>query len=524
MKAIVLIVSVMMIVALIRCLAKFVQGYLAQKTVCLALYQLRGALFAQVTRMPVGFFTHERPSDSVSRMLKDVAVLGEALMLMLGKAVREPLNALCMFGFALLIDWKLTLIFLGSGPLILILVRQVGRHTRRASHRLLAVFSQMLGKVQETVAGLKVIKVYNQQPYEQESFRAINQRLLKQQLRIARLQSATSPTIEILGMAVASAAVILGTYWITRAGAVDGAVFLALLALLGAAADAVHKSSGVWIRIQQASAAAERVFALLDQGVESEAPDAVTMPALTKAIEFQDVCFTYPGSGECVLKGIDLSIRAGQKLAIVGPNGAGKSTLASLLPRFYDVDSGCIIIDGQDIRHVTLSSLRAQISMVTQEVISFNDSVARNIAYGKPDANKSEIVQAARQAYAHEFIQNLPQGYDTILGEQGAGLSGGQLQRIVIARAIIKNPAILIFDEATSQVDADSEAKIHAALASFSTDRTTIIIAHRFSTVVAADSIVVMDQGRIVAGGRHDELYATCPLYQRLYQTQLIGT
>ncbi|GAI85053.1 unnamed protein product, partial [marine sediment metagenome] len=214
----------------------------------------------------------------------------------------------------------------------------------------------------------------------------------------------------------------------------------------------------------------------------------------------------------------------GHNVAIVGPNGSGKTTLANLVPRFYDPDSGQVLIDGKDIRDATLFSLRSQIGMVTQNVLTFNDTIAANIAYGKPGATREEIIDAARRSFAHEFISPLPDGYDTVIGEQGSGLSGGQLQRIIIARAILKNPAILIFDEATSQVDADSEAKIHRAIEEIMQDRTSFIIAHRFSTVITADVIVVMDDGRIITQGRHEELMQTCPLYQSLYVTQLIKT
>jgi len=219
---------------------------------------------------------------------------------------------------------------------------------------------------------------------------------------------------------------------------------------------------------------------------------------------------------------VNLTVTAGCNVAIVGPNGSGKTTLANLLPRFYDPDSGRILIDGHDIREVTVESLRSQIAMVTQEVVTFNDTIAANIAYGRQNATREEMEQAAKRAYAHEFICQLPKGYETVIGEHGTGLSGGQLQRVVIARAILKNPAILIFDEATSQVDADSEAKIHRAIEEIVQNRTTFIIAHRFSTVVAADMIVVMDRGRIIAQGQHEDLMRTCSVYQALYETQLV--
>ena len=262
----------------------------------------------------------------------------------------------------------------------------------------------------------------------------------------------------------------------------------------------------------------------MDEPHEGESPNANRIGRVKAKIEFVDVTFTYPGERAQVLNGVNLTVRAGHNFALVGPNGSGKTTLANLVPRLYDPDSGRILIDGNDIRNASLTSLRTQIAIVTQNIVTFNDTIRANIAYGKTNAGFGEIEESARRAYAHEFISTLPQGYDTVIGEQGAGLSGGQLQRIVIARAILKDPAILIFDEATSQVDADSEAKIHNAIEEVMRDRTTFIIAHRFSTVITADVIVVMDDGQIIAQGQHEELIQSCQLYHSLYETQLVKT
>jgi subfamily B ATP-binding cassette protein MsbA len=381
----------------------------------------------------------------------------------------------------------------------------------------------MLGKLQETMSGLKVIKVYNQQDHERSTFRTINNRLLKQLLKISKVDAATMPVLEVLGMVAGGAALIVGAHWVAR-GQMEGPEFFGLLILLGAAAEATRKTSDIWNKIQEANAAAERVFAVMDEPAEHEKPGAIGLEPLKERIQFIDVVFTYPGTLKPVLKGINLTVQAGHNVAIVGPNGSGKTTLANLIPRFYNPDSGRILINGQDIQDAALASLRNQIGMVTQNVVTFNDTVAANIAYGKRDATREEIVAVAKRAYAHEFIELLPNRYDTIIGEHGAGLSGGQLQRVIIARAILKNPAILIFDEATSQVDADSEAKIHKAIEEIMKDRTSFIIAHRFSTVITADVIVVMDDGQIVAQGQHEELMQSCPLYQGLYETQLVKT
>jgi ABC-type multidrug transport system fused ATPase/permease subunit len=520
-KAVVFIILAMLIVTIIRCIAKFSQDYLAEKIVHIGVNRLREDIFRHVMDMPLAYFADERPSDSISRIIRDTGTIGQAIKVMFGKALREPLTALFMLTFAMLLDWQLTLIFLCGAPFTITLVASFGKKMKRATRKQLIAGSEMLGKLQETMAGLKVVKVYNQQQYESNTFAAINKKLLKQLLKISRVDAVTMPSLEVLGMIAGSAALIVGAQWVTQ-GRMDSPEFITLLVLLGASAESVRKTSDIWNKIQEANAAAERVFAIADQKLEFQRPDAIELPPLKNKIEFRNILFTYPGSSTPVLKGINLTVQAGHNVAIVGPNGSGKTTLANLLPRFYDPDSGQVLIDGKDIRDATFKSLRGQVGMVTQNVVTFYDTIAANIAYGKPSATREEIVAAAKRSFADEFITPLPDGYDTIIGEQGAGLSGGQLQRIVIARAILKNPAILIFDEATSQIDADSEAKIHKAIEEIMHDRTSFVIAHRFSTVITADIIIVMDDGQIIAQGRHEQLMKTCPLYHSLYETQLL--
>jgi ABC-type multidrug transport system fused ATPase/permease subunit len=412
-KAVVFIILAMGVVTVIRCLAKFYQGYLAQKVVQVGINHLREDAFGHVMDMPMGFFANERPSDTVSRIVRDTAVMGKAIKIMLGKALREPLNALFMLGCAMLLNWQLTLIFLCAAPAVVGLLAVFGRKMKKATRKSLMASSQMLGKLQETMSGLKVVKVYNQQDYEQSTFRRINNRLLKQLLKISKVDAATMPVLEVLGMVAGGAALIVGAHWLAR-GQMEGPEFFGLLILLGAAAEAMRKTSDIWNKIQEANAAAERVFDVLDEPVESEKPGAIELEPLKERIEFTDVVFTYPGALNPVLKGINLSVQAGHNVAIVGPNGSGKTTLANLIPRFYDPDSGRILVDGKDIQEATLLSLRGQIGMVTQNVVTFNDTVAANIAYGRLGATREEITAAARRSFAHEFIELLPNGYDTV--------------------------------------------------------------------------------------------------------------
>jgi ABC-type multidrug transport system fused ATPase/permease subunit len=520
-RVVAIIMAVMVIVTLVRCTTKFYQDYLGEKIVQVAINHLREDVFAHVTHMPMSAFARERPSDAISRIVRDTAIMGAAVKVLLGKGLREPMTALALAGMAMMLNWKLTLVFLCGAPFVLAALAAFGSKMKKATRRSLVAGSEMLSKLQEAMAGLRIVKVYNRQKYEQELFKGINDRLLKQLLRISKVEAATHPVLEVLGILAGSAAIIVGMSWVL-AGGLDGPKFLVLLASLGASAESVRKTSDIWNRIQQANAAAERVFGVMEQPVEFEKPDAAVLPPVRGNIEFRDVVFAYPGAEQPALAGVNLNVTAGHNVAIVGPNGSGKTTLVNLLPRFYDPSSGRVLIDGHDINDVTLESLRGQIGMVTQDVITFNDTIAANIAYGRHNATQEEVIDAAKRAFAHEFISQMPDGYNTVIGEHSTGLSGGQLQRIIIARAILKNPAILIFDEATSQVDADSEAKIHQAIEEIMRGRTTFIIAHRFSTVVSADVIVVMNGGRIIAQGQHEQLMRACPVYQRLYETQLI--
>ncbi len=521
LKGIIFVIVLLLIATVGRSVALFAQKYTASKVTQTVMAKLRGRIFSHAIKLPISYFSEQQPSDAVSRLSGDTAIISVGVKIILGKTLREPIKAIMLIGCAMFLDVRLTLIYMLAAPAIAVAIGGLGKRIRKATKKSLISRSSMLGKLTETLRSVKVIKVYNQSSYEEGSFDHINTRLLKQSLRISKIDSATSPIMEILGIFAGSLALYVGARSVAQ-GSLDPTEFLTFLFFLGGAAESVRKSSDIWNRIQQANAAGERIYGLLDEPIETDEPDAIELEAVRDKIEFRNVIFTYPCSKKPILNGIDIKIQAGHNVAIVGPNGSGKTTLVNLLPRFYNVDSGKILIDGLDIKNVTLNSLRDKISLVTQNVLAFNDTIAANIAYGRRNATREQIVEAAKRAFAHEFISKMPDGYDTMIGENSTGLSGGQLQRIVIARAIIKDPPILIFDEATSQIDADSEAKIHAALEDLTKQRTSLIIAHRFSTVIGADSIVVMDNGKIVAQGSHDELINKCSLYQSLYENQLI--
>jgi subfamily B ATP-binding cassette protein MsbA len=524
LKAMILVIVGMTLITILRCWARFYQSYLAEKIVSVANTKLREDVFRHVMFMPVGFFSSRGTSDTTSRIIGDVAQSGKGIKILFGKTLREPMIAIGALTTCFFLSWKLTLIFMGSAPMVIGVIAILGKKMKKASKKSLVTTAHMLGRIQEAMNALRVVKVYNRQKWEIQQYEQTNQTLLKYSLRMSKIDAMTSPIMDALGMITGGAVILLGAAWVVYQ--VDGmlaSTFFTLLAGLGVAAESVRKVSDVWNNIQQSNAAAERVFAVIDEPKEKESPDAFELQPLMRQIEFSNIVFTYPGSQAPALKEINLTIPAGQTLAVVGSNGSGKTTLVNLLPRFYDPDSGQIRIDGQDIHKATLASLRDQIGMVTQNVVTFNDTVANNIAYSKANATRDEVIAAAKRAYAHEFIVTLPDGYDSMIGELSAGFSGGQLQRIMIARAILKNPRILIFDEAMSQIDAESEAKIHTALGDIMKGRTCFLIAHRFSTVISADRIVVMDKGRIVADGKHAELIKTCQVYKNLYETQLIA-
>jgi ABC-type multidrug transport system fused ATPase/permease subunit len=487
-----------------------------------------------VLHLPTTFFSDKGVTDATSRFVQDTNELARGQNTLLGKTMVEPAKALGSIAVAVYWSWELTLMALVAGPPAFFLVRRFGKKMHNASKRALENWSSMLAVLGETLLGIRVVKSYTMEGSERRRFFRVNRDLVRQQMKKERLDAATGPVVEALGIsagmvaaAVAGYMVFVGYSWHGDRLPMDRSVFLAWMVALFAMFDPVRKLAKVWMRFHESDAAARRIFDLQDTPQEPHVLNAPSLPRHAASIEFRDVSFRYPAGSQDVLQHVDLDIRAGQTIAIVGPNGSGKTTLLSLVPRLIDPDSGAVYVDGHDISKVSVRSLRRQIGLVTQDTILFNATIAENIAYGLRRPRPGAVLAAARQAYVDEFVSDkarFPDGYETMVGEYGATLSGGQKQRIAIARAILRDPAILIFDEAMSQVDSESERRIHQAMETFVKGRTTLLIAHRFATVLSADRIAVMKDGRIIDFGTHKELLDRCEPYNHLYRTQFVDT
>ena len=515
--------TILWILALYFCkgLGAYLSSYLMTDVGQRVVRDLRNVLFRHILGQSAAFFSAQTSGRLMSRITNDVGQVQRAVSETLGDLARESIALVFFTALLFRYDARLALVSLTAAPLIVYPLVRLGQRVRRSTRRSQEALEEITHVSAEAFTGHRIVKAFGAEAREAEQFERATARFYRTSMKVTSALSALPPLMEFIGGVAFVTALWYGSQAI-RDGQLTTGEFVAFITALFMMYGPARKLSRVNAELQQAMAAADRIFEMLDADTEvRERPDASTLPPFRGTIEFSDVQFAYAGSEEATLDGVTLTIGAGQTVAIVGRSGAGKTTLVNLIPRFYDVTRGRLLVDGTDVRDVTLASLRSQIAVVTQETVLFDDTIAANIAYGRPAASRAEVEAAARAARAHDFIILLERGYETIIGERGQRLSGGERQRLAIARAILRNSPILILDEATSALDTESEMLVQDALSTLMLNRTSVVIAHRLSTVRRADAIVVLDRGRIVERGSHEALLARGGVYARLYELQL---
>ncbi len=505
---------------LVRGILNFGHSYLSDYVGLRIVQDVRNRLVHHLQYMSLSFFSRHPSGTLISRVSSDVTLLRFALTDALVSLLKDSTSLIVLLVVAFMMDWFLASIAFVVFPASVLPVMRLSRKIKRLAKRGQISTGTLTAFLQESIQGNRIVKAFGMEEYENQRFAQENQRLFRQSLRASRIRGMVAPVMELL-----AAFGIGGVVWYGGSSVVGGArttgEFMAFMAAMFLMYQPFKSLTRTYTSVHQGLAGAERVFEILDEspGVKDR-PEARLAPRFSRAIEFHDVSFAYGATP--VLKRVNLVIRAGEMVALVGISGAGKSTLADLIPRFYDVGSGRITMDGIDIRDLTLESLRAQIGIVTQHTFLFNDTVRNNIAYGDPKRRIEDVIAAAKAAHAHEFVTTMPKGYDAMVGELGMQLSGGQRQRLAIARALLKDAPILILDEATSSLDSESERLVQDALENLMTTRTTRVIAHRLSTIRKADRIVVLEDGAVAEEGTHEELLSLKGAYSRLHNLQLL--
>ena len=494
------------------------QAYLMNFVGLRIVADMREKLYNHLQNLSLSFFTKTPTGILISRITNDVNLLQGSVSNVITGLLKDAFTILGLTGVVFYRDWKLALIAFLIFPLAIIPIKEFGKRLRKFSSKSQQRMGSITTFLHETITGNRIVKAFNMEDYEKRRFADENERFFRIIFKRVRIRALSHPLMELLGGIGVALIIWVGGYSVIRGELTPGTFFSFLTALLMLYAP-IRDLNKVNLEVQEGLAAAARIFELLDTTPEiKDEEEALPLPPISKGIDFQRVTFKY--DDEPVLKEISFYVTVGEVIALVGMSGAGKTSLVNLLPRFYDVEEGQILIDGYDIRKVTLQSLRDQIGLVTQQTILFNDTVRNNIAYGNLKRSEQEIIEAAKAANAHDFILRLPQGYGTIIGEQGVKLSGGERQRISIARALLKDAPILILDEATSSLDSDSEAGVQKALEELMKGRTVFVIAHRLSTIRNAHRIIVLSEGKLAEEGTHEELIAFNGEYQRLYDLQ----